>query len=172
MDSTKSFFKKISLTILLLTQTYSVTFGAELPLQVQRLTEKRQAAISKINNTFVDELEKIKTNYTKAGDLENANLVATLIKQTKGTVGEEVFSLDGEWRYRIDGKVVSVVRRFEGNQLVDEGGTKRDWVFEGEGITIRWNSRQFEKITLDPNNPDVIKGANGDGTRFTYTRIK
>ena len=57
--------------------------GAELPHQVQALVEKRQSAISKINVVFIQELERIKINYTKAGDLDNANLVAGLITQAK-----------------------------------------------------------------------------------------
>jgi len=160
------------LIIVILAQTCSASFGAELPQQVQRLTKKRQAAINKINDAFVNELEKIKTNYTKAGDLENANLVAALIKQTEGSISKEQFPLVGEWRYRTDGEAVSVVRRFEGNKFFDQTGIRRDYVLTNDGITIWWNSSQFEKIILDPQTPDFLKGVNHTGARFTYTRIK
>jgi hypothetical protein len=63
-------------------QSFCTLTGAELPHQVRALVEKRQSAINKINLAFIQELEKIKVDYTKAGDLENANLVAGLITQT------------------------------------------------------------------------------------------
>ncbi len=172
MNSTKPLFRTVTLIAMFLTQAYSVSFGAGLPYQVQRLVEKRQQAISKIDNSFVDELEKIKTNYTKAGDLENANLVAELIKQTKSLVDKRPFALEGEWRYQTDGEARSVVRRFKDNQFFDQVGIKRDYVLTNDGITIWWNSSQFEKITLDPQKPDVMKGVNHTGARFTYTRVK
>lgn len=143
-----------------------------MPQGIQTLIDKRKEAVRKIDKVFVEELEKIKTAYVKAGDLEKANLAAELIKNTSVTGTDEVFSLDGEWRYRIDGKAVSIVRRFKGNKLIDEGGVEHHWEFVNDGITIWWNPRMFEKLVIDPKTPDVIKGANHDGTRFTYTRIK
>lgn len=95
MNTTTSYFKRVILIIVIFTQTYSASSG-ELPQQIQKLDEKRQKAISKINEVFVNELDKIKMNYTKAGDLENANLVADLIKQTMTDDSENGISRGGE----------------------------------------------------------------------------
>ena len=95
------------------------SFGAEMPHGIQTLIDKRKEAIRKIDKVFIEELEKVKTAYVKAGDLEKANLAAELIKSTSVIGTDEVFSLDGEWRYRIDGKAVSIVRRFKGNKMID-----------------------------------------------------
>jgi hypothetical protein len=157
----------------------SVAFSLEkeFPSDVQWLVSKRNEAVARIDQTFVEELGKLKVKYTKAGDLENANTVAALIKQTKESNREEGFSLDGEWRYQIYedyGDVRSSVRRFKGKNLIDEHGRAHPWVYENDGITIKWNSSSthFEKIILDHKNPDVIKGINSGGNRFSYTRIK
>lgn len=82
MNKINTSFRKVALALVISTQL-STLFGAELPQAVRTLVEKRQEAISRIDNIFVQELEKIKTNYTKAGDLEMANMVAELINQTK-----------------------------------------------------------------------------------------
>jgi hypothetical protein len=172
MNISNTSFRQVALAIVILIQAYSASFGSDLPQQVQRLVDKRQEAISRIDKVFVDELEKIMTSYTKAGDLENANMVAELIKQAKGSARDKEFSLDGEWSHRNDGGDRSVVRRFKGKKLIDEHGVEHRFVFENDGITITWDSHQFEKIILDRGNPDVMKGVNSQGARFTYTRVK
>ena len=83
MNSTNILSRRGALTFLIMAQGFCTLRGAELPHQVQALVEKRQSAISKINVVFIQELERIKINYTKAGDLDNANLVAGLITQAK-----------------------------------------------------------------------------------------
>ena len=65
----------------LLMLTTLVSAG-ELPDDVQRLIDKRGEAIAQIDVKFVNELEKLKTKYTKAGDLDSANAIVALIEKT------------------------------------------------------------------------------------------
>jgi hypothetical protein len=59
------------------------TVDGEFPSDAQWLISKRAEAIANIDQRFIEELEKLKIQYTKAGDLENANLLLDLINQTK-----------------------------------------------------------------------------------------
>ena len=56
--------------------------AGELPDDVQRLIDSRARAVLRIDLKFVSELEKLKTKYTKAGNLDSANAIAALIKET------------------------------------------------------------------------------------------
>ena len=175
MNPIRSFSITVFFPTIIVALSIPMSLGEKMPHGIQTLIDKRKGAIERIDKVFVQELEKAKTAYLKAGDLEKANLAAELIKNTSGSGNGEVFSLDGEWRYRIDGKVdgkiFNVVRRFKGNNMIDEGGIERRWISENDGMRIDYGSR-FEKLVLDPENPDVINGANNLGMSFTYTRIK
>jgi hypothetical protein len=61
----------------------------EIPSDVKNLLEKRDNAVSAIDKRLVEELEKLKVNYTKRGDLESANAVVELISKYKPTEGDE-----------------------------------------------------------------------------------
>lgn len=70
--------------------------GEELPREVERLISKRNEAVTKIDRTMVEELEKLKLQYTKDGDLEAANKTVELIDlYTDASLKEE---LAGKWR--------------------------------------------------------------------------
>jgi hypothetical protein len=73
----------------LLMLTTLVSAG-ELPDDVQRLIDKRGEAIAQIDLKFVNEMEKLKTKYTKAGDLDSANAIVALIKKTPAKVVDAV----------------------------------------------------------------------------------
>jgi hypothetical protein len=56
-----------------------ITRAAEtLPLDVQRVMDQRAAASDKIDRIYLQDLEKLKVNYTKNGDLNTANKIASL----------------------------------------------------------------------------------------------
>lgn len=64
--------------------------AGELPDDLQRLIEKRGEAIAQIDLKFVKELEKLKTKYTKAGDLDSANAIVALIEKTPVKLSDAV----------------------------------------------------------------------------------
>ena len=63
---------------------------AELPEEAQRLIDMRKDAIEKIDRKFIDELEKIKTTYTKRGDLPSANAVQAQIDNLTNALGKPI----------------------------------------------------------------------------------
>jgi len=119
MNTLNKSLKIVVLTLLITPQVFSSLFGAELPHAVRTLVEKRQDAISRIDNVFVQELEKIKVNYTKAGDLESANMVAELIKKTKE--GDRGFSVDG------NDSAMSLERKLVGKWLIYDTDNPKVW---------------------------------------------
>ena len=75
---------KSKFTTILLIAT-SLAYGAEpLPKEAVDLLMKRQEAISRIDETLVAELEKVKLASMKKGDLAAANAVDLLIKEQAG----------------------------------------------------------------------------------------
>jgi|GEM_PF-6213000 len=147
--------------------SFSLAFSSEkeLPSEVQWLVSKRKEAVAKVDQAFVEELEKLKVKYTKTGDLEKANLVVTLIKQTKSIDGEEKISLDGKWLVN-----EKVTRTFSGNTMIDQDGKQHSWAYQNGVITIQIG-KSWEKLQFDPKNPDVLKGVNNSGTPHVYKRI-
>lgn len=78
--------------------------GEEFPSEVQGLISKRNEAVTRIDRTFVAELEKLKVKYTKAGDLESANKTVKLIENYAKEIVESAPS-DAEfdntfWEFR------------------------------------------------------------------------
>lgn len=145
--------------------------AGDVPMAVETVIEGRNQAIKKIDKVYVQELEKLKLGYTKKGDLKNANLVDELIKG--GHLSDiEPPKLDGKWHYVIEGQDKGVIRVFNGGVMIDEQGTRRSFKSQGNLVTIPYSDGQFEKLTLDAKNPDVISGTNHNGTSFVYTRVK
>ena len=71
-----------------------VVTGEELPRDVRDLLSKRNKAVAKIDRIFIGELEKLKVNYMKKGDLDSANSVATLIEKHRIDGVQEVEAAD------------------------------------------------------------------------------
>lgn len=67
-----------------------------LPSDVQRILDQRAAAIAKIDRTCVEELKKLKSNYTKQGNLEAAVKINELLKtvESGGELGFPPIYLD------------------------------------------------------------------------------
>jgi hypothetical protein len=66
-----------------------IAHADELPSDVKNLLEKRENAVSAIDKRLVEELEKLKVNYTKRGDLDAANAIVELINNYKPTDGDD-----------------------------------------------------------------------------------
>ena len=73
--------KTLSIILAAIVSLIVVPQAAEkLPSDVQILVDQRAVAALKIENSFSQELEKLKVDYTKQGDLDMANGIASLIK--------------------------------------------------------------------------------------------
>jgi hypothetical protein len=135
----------------------------------------RDKDFKRINEIFIRELVKLQGKYTTSGDFENAKKVAALISESVDKADKEssqnkVFTLDGKWRYKIE-RGNFVTREFKGKYLIDEGNTRRHWKRLGETITIEWGDL-YEKVQIDPKNPDLLKGVNWQGKKLSYERVK
>jgi hypothetical protein len=127
----------------------SLSFGAisgnELPPDVQRLVSQRDAAVSKIDRVFVDQLDKLKVQYTKEGNLEAANATVTLIKKFR--IVEDKEDNQSESLSDIFGKTFSwsADGKDAGNRLILLEGGKG--TFAGKAITWEHIEKRNIRIT-------------------------
>jgi hypothetical protein len=56
-----------------------ITHADQIPSDVQNLLDKRNSAVRVLDKRLVEELEKLKINYTRKGDLDAANAIVELI---------------------------------------------------------------------------------------------
>lgn len=125
----------------------------ELPNDVQLLVSKRNAAIAKIDHTFIEELEKLKVKYTKAGELESANATVALIDKFRveefpepslSELPKEVYGKSFNW---------SLNGRNEGNRLIIfEGG---NGTFGGKAITWKKISGRKVRLAFKDGNTEI-----------------
>lgn len=156
MNSSNAPYRKVALIIVILTQACTYLLGSELPQSVRLLVEKRQIAISKVNMAFVQELEKLKVNYTKASDLENANLIADLIRRTKES-DSNGYSQDG------GGALTLLDSRLVGKWMIYDTESPKVWAgvititkdlaYSCQGTFGIYNNRQSAgKVEIKKNN--------------------
>lgn len=63
------------LQTLLLISSISYIFGSELSNYVIKLLERRDESVKEIDRRLVEELDKLKLEHTKKGDLDSANAI-------------------------------------------------------------------------------------------------
>jgi hypothetical protein len=66
-------------TFLIFLFLVGVTHADQIPSDVKNLLDKRDGAVRVLDKRLVEELEKLKINYTKKGDLDAANAIVELI---------------------------------------------------------------------------------------------
>ncbi|YCM42816.1 hypothetical protein V2O64_16025 [Verrucomicrobiaceae bacterium 227] len=126
--------------------------GEELPRDLQELISRRSEAVARIDRIFVGELEKLKINYTKKGDLDSANTIVTLIEKYRIDDDQEletskplseVFGKTYSWTAdgRDDGNRLSIMK--------DGKGTMR-------GVKITWEKLGEREIRITfPNGEEA-----------------
>lgn len=150
-------------SIILIFVTVAFSVGEELPSDIQSLLNKRDQAVAKIDQTLVQELEKLKIKYTKAGELDAANATVALIDKYKAT------QTDGgklpEFPNDIYGKIFSWADngKNRGNRLVILEGGKGN--FSGNAIT--WKKMNGRKLRLSYKNGNPEIEWSDDGKSFT-----
>ena len=132
--------------------------GDSIPTEAKTLLEQRQKAIEKIDEKMTQELEKIKVDYTKRGNLEAAVAVAELIKKFPTSTGPV---LDGSWKRDVDGGIFT----FDGR-----GGG----FFKGKGnkepFIIFYDPKKGEFILLNEIWWCAISNGANDKTMNGYSR--
>lgn len=158
-----------------------------LPPDVQRVVDQRAAAVAKIDKICLQELDKLKVNYTKLGNLDMALKIEMLAKGlatkeggtgfkyvTEGLKMEEPIEdfLKGDWVLHVSHNNHTENRSFKGRQLYWANGTRVSWVKTKDGIKIDAGELGFEELTIDPNQPNEMLGVHSKNpnSRFSYIR--
>lgn len=146
-----------------------------LPVDVQRVSDQRDAAIEKINTTYIQELEKLKINYTKQGNLDAANKIVALISAVKAEGakaegnkkdGNKPDSLIGKWT---SGWAVMEIKA-DGVAILS-GAIRGSWVAKDSTLTIRWDNGFTDSYGL-PAVDGVLSGKNQLGAALRFTKSK
>jgi hypothetical protein len=147
----------------------------DLPEDVQRLISKRDLAIAQIDIRFVEELDKLKVKYTKAGDLDAANAIVSLIEKTPVKVMDNVpakeahLSLDGKWLYRRGSATEGGTEcRISGRYLIRPNGRHKIEQKEGQ-VTIDFGGGVVHKFDIIDEN--TLRGKNHFGNTYQYVRV-
>lgn len=154
----------ISLMALFLNTNTTLSQEASVPAEIRILQERREEEIGKINNLYVKALERYKLQFTKAGDLENANVVQGLIgevqdrkdaKSSPRSVREILIS--SKWNVGDSEKNYKVIFREDGMVLRDD--TKQNWwkwKLDGKILWCNWLTSGWYRFDI-PDNPESVK---------------
>ncbi len=145
----------------------AISLGTELPEEAQRLIASRKKTIETIDKKFVYELDKIKTNYTKKGDLDSANAILDLIKTVPLPV--EIDVLVGNWLFTSGNWKGARELRDNGICYVD-GKQLGTWNRTGQHLVI-----VFEGSTdtfLLPMKDGKLEGRSSKGWKVQAHKIK
>jgi len=144
----------IAITTLTLSTLLS---SAEQPQKLTRLITLRNQEVAKIDERFLEALEKLKVQYTKSGDLESANAVVEVITNLKSK-DQILDSIVGEWSFKYKGEnreyIFTQDFKFSGKYPVSGNPFSGVWKRKGKYIYISRadESKRLGKITIDPAN--------------------
>lgn len=156
---------KIStLTSLFILASTCLSFSEDTPREVTRLEEQRTDAIRKIDQTFIQELEKIKSSLTKDAKLEAAVAVDARIKKIQKQLG------DGADLYSTSNKVSESSIVGEYNYTYVSNGYREAWTFK-DGGKVEFRSTGKSDIQGQwelRNNVLIVKKFDGVNLEFHF----
>lgn len=136
---------KNTLPIIIILLALPITAFGEIPTELNQINEQRARKIAEIDRIYKQQLETLRTKYTKAGDLDAANQVAAILHSLEG---DKPATMAGIWEWRGLGELtlqqngVAKFRWWEGNGK---------WTEDKQGV-IRVTSdtgRIFEFVVKD-----------------------
>lgn len=146
-----------------------VSFGSEqLPPNAEALKARRDAKIAEINRVYAAELEKLKKLALADGNLSGATVIQKEIEAVSPNPFKED-DLEGVWTATFSGDK-SVKRVITKSHVVDEIGGKHPYSIKGDTISVEWGGSLWERLKIDPKNPDTLIGTNSGGTKLVYQR--
>ena len=169
----KKYLRQCCLPLLL---TALVSAG-ELPDDVQRLIDKRGEAIAQIDLKFVKELEKLKTKYTKAGDLDSANAIVALIEKTPVMVVDTDSGIprkdliEGAWKQVSDGKIWTFDDKGGGGGQ-NPNNTRFKVIYDTEKKHFLIKSARWTDIASYGSDFDTLDCISQGGVSYQLRRIK
>ena len=140
--------------------------------------------MNKANKLYHEELKQMKDNFMAAKNLQGAIAVDAEIKKLITEHGKQKFvaskkvqvaekkasPLDGAWVVTCGGR--KYLKLFHGAVLVDINGSRYKCTFEGKEVTVHYNRGHWDKIKINPGNPDLMDGVNRNGHKVTFERLK
>ena len=160
---------------------------AEEPAELVRLRNtydnSLRSEFQKVGRLYHDQLVELKKNYMEAQNLEGAVAVDKEIKLLRETHGkmdvkvpepqEKASPMDGVWILVHGGTGKEVPRIFKGDKMLNEKGKWLRWSLKDDTVLVDWGlPKHWEKLKINPDNPDIIQVVNDRGLKFTYKRLK
>jgi hypothetical protein len=155
-----------------------ITPQPPLPAEIQQLQQRRNEEVAKIDDLYVQALERNKLKYSKAGDLEKANLVQALIDQLRGkeqvspesTPARELL-LKSRWLIKAtDGKLDYKISFREDGVVVREDTQEKwwKWNIDGKVLWCYWFTSGWIRFDM-PEDPktEKWKGKSKEGDRYS-----
>ena len=140
-----------------------------LPMDVQSVLNKRRDAISKIDATYVGELEELKIKYTKLGDLENAVRINDMIASMKPASGDNLAkSAIGRWTYQKWGEE-QWFELLENGEARHKSKERGKWRISGSTMYVEWNNGGKASLNLPPKN-GVLTGVDAKQGALSFTK--
>ncbi len=148
-----------NLIVYLQTKKRSFLPQPEMPLDVMKVESQRAETTARINLIYEQELNKLKTNYTKAGDLKSANLIVMMMLDVPT---ELALFYGGPWFFTpAAGDAVSF--SIEENCKVSvAGGKEGSWKTVSDGkIRVTYASGKWCEIMRNDSDVFVTNTSNG-----------
>lgn len=128
-QSNKNMKKRNILVAACLLISSSAAIADELPYEIERIQNQRKAAIKKIDDIYVKELQKLKSKYLKESKLDRANIVDELIEEVKLTQDstDPMRSIVGSWKAQ---QGTYTITNVEGDGYFTAKGQKTRHIFK------------------------------------------
>lgn len=150
------------LTILRSCILLSCAFGDDLPFELKRLNEQRDRKIAEINRIYKQQLEELKTKYTKEGNLDAANQVVSILDQLDPAAEPEEetrweWGSGGELVLRPNGVATHTIWKRNGKWRRGDDGLIRLESDSGKAFTIRIEGDLGHVLGLRDGKRTIIK---------------
>ncbi|MDP0490786.1 MAG: hypothetical protein Q7Q71_07040 [Verrucomicrobiota bacterium JB023] len=148
--------------------------GSGLSHDVQQLISKRDRAVERIDQKLIEELEKLKVKYTKAGDLESANKTVELIEKYSAKPTDIIPNIEtelvGKWAGRSSAGWRGEYHFLPNGKFYDSSG-KWSIVAGGTKLVCRWKGGKADTFDLPPID-GVMSGVSPAGHIITATKLR
>ena len=156
-------------SFLLIVLIFAPSLRAELPEEAQRLIDMRKEAVEKIDKKFINELEEIKTTYTKRGDLDSANAILELIRTVPFPIQIDT-QFDGKWQFTA--AKWSGIKELRNNGLCYlEGKAQGKWNKTDQNLIIQFDGGEIYTFAL-PIREGVLSGVSSHGPKIQAAKIQ
>ncbi len=149
----------------------------ELPKDAQALRksflEAKARALQPIEARYRSELERLLSNYTRAGKLDEALAIRTeLGRMGGGALPDQVL---GVWQYSdaSPANASDIEFHASGVSIYRRNGEKGTWAVSGKTLTITWSGGEVYTVKLPSSiSPEtIVKGERKGGTEFTMKKL-